>query len=167
MASMMHGVLTLAYVLHIGGGTIGLASGTVAAFAQKGGQLHRTAGTIFFISMLFMAAFATYLAVVVPGQISNLYGGILAFYLVTTAWMTVRRREGTIGLSEKIGLVAILCLCIPFGVLMIAAATGGAPEIKGPFLIAGYSVGFLTVVAATGDVRLVLAGGIVGARRIA
>jgi len=164
---LTHGVLTLAYVLHIGGGTVGLVSGTAAAFAQKGERLHRIAGTIFFVSMLFMATFATYLAVVVPGQIANLYGGILAFYLVVTAWMTVRRRQGTIGLPEKIALVAILCLCVPFVLLMVSAATGGAPEIKGPFLIAGYSVGVLTAIAAIGDVRLVLAGGIAGSRRIA
>ena len=65
---LLHGVTTLAYALHIGGGTIGLFAGTVAAFARKGGRLHRRAGTVFTISMLIMAVFAVYLAIAIPGQ---------------------------------------------------------------------------------------------------
>jgi len=54
------------FAVHIGGGTIGLASGLVAAFSPKGGHLHRQAGIIFVVSMLTMATFAVYLAVVLP-----------------------------------------------------------------------------------------------------
>jgi uncharacterized membrane protein YfcA len=75
----------LAYVLHIGGGTIGLASGLAAAVAHKGGYLHRKAGIVFAVSMLVTATFAAYLAVAVPGQIVNLFIGTFAFYLVATA----------------------------------------------------------------------------------
>src|SRR5277367_1181523 len=91
----------LAYVLHIGGGTIGLASGLVAAFARKGGRLHRRAGIVFAVSMLTMATFAIYLAVALSDQV-NLFIGTFAFYLVATAWMTVRRKDGTSGLLEKV-----------------------------------------------------------------
>src|SRR6202035_2827689 len=94
----------LAYVLHVGGGTIGLASGLVAAFARKGGYLHRKAGTVFVVSMLTMATFAIYLAIVLSDQV-NLFIGTFAFYLVATAWMTVRRGEGTSGLFEKVTLI--------------------------------------------------------------
>src|ERR1041385_4071378 len=92
----------LAYVFHIGGGTLGFASGIVAVSVQKGGRLHRLAGSIFFASMLAMASFATVLAVVVPDQLVNVFIGSLALYLITTSWMTVRRKEGTAGLFEKL-----------------------------------------------------------------
>src|SRR5215472_19342244 len=107
---------TLAFVLHIGGGTVGLVSGTVAAIARKGRPLHRAAGKVFLVSMLIMAVFADYLAVVMPGQIFNLAIGTFALYLVATAWLTARRKQGTIGLPEKIALVVSLLLCMPFAI---------------------------------------------------
>jgi hypothetical protein len=73
----------LAFILHIGGGTIGLASGLVAQFARKGGYLHRKAGNVFFVSMLVMAMFADYLAVTVPGQIVNLFIGSFALHVTS------------------------------------------------------------------------------------
>src|SRR5471032_1286589 len=97
-----HYVILLVFVLHIGAGMIGLASGFVAVFVRKGGYLHRKAGTAFVVSMLVMAIFAAYLAVAIPGQIVNLFIAAFALYLVGSAWTTVRRREGTIGVSEKI-----------------------------------------------------------------
>src|SRR5437763_1378794 len=114
---LIHAVTTLAYVLHIGGGSVGLFAGTMAAFARKGGKVHRRAGTVFFVSMLVMAAFAVLLAAIIPGQTANLFGGTFVFYLVATAWLTVRRKEGTIGYSEKIALAVIVCLCVPFVLL--------------------------------------------------
>jgi len=163
----------LAFVIHIGGGFIGLASGAVAAFARKGGYLHRKAGTVFVVSMLVMATFAAYLAVAVPDQITNLFIGAFAFYLVATAWMTVRRREGTTGLFEKIALFVALCLCAPFAILAFQLATGLAPLFKsavpfeGPVLIAIYGFTSVLAIAAIGDAKVVLAGGISGAPRIA
>ena len=99
--------MNLVYALHIGGGALGLVSGTVAAIAAKGGRLHRTAGTIFFVSMLVMAIFAAWLAVVVPDQIVNVFIATLTSYLVVTAWLTVRRKEGTVGVAEKIAMVVL------------------------------------------------------------
>jgi hypothetical protein len=156
-----------AYVVHVGCGTVGLVSGTVAAFAQKGERLHRAAGTVFFVSMLVMATFAAWLAIAVPGQMSNLQGAILTFYLVATAWLTVRRKQREIGSAEKFALAAILCLCVALGGWSIAAATGAAPGVKGPLLIATYMVTAIAAVAALGDARLVLQGGIAGTARVA
>ena len=96
---------TLAFILHIASGTIGLVSGTIAVFASKGGPLHRAAGKIFVGAMLIMAVFACYLAVVMPDQIVNLIIGTFAFYLVATAWLTVRRRDSVPGMPEKIAFV--------------------------------------------------------------
>jgi hypothetical protein len=163
----------LAFVLHVGGGFIGLASGAVASFARKGGYVHRKAGTVFVVSTLVMATFAAYLAVAVPDQITNLFIGTFAFYLVTTAWMTVRRKEGTTGLFEKTALFVALCLFVPFAILSFQLATGLSPlfrsavPFKGPVLIAIYSFTSVLAIAAIGDAKVVLAGGISGTPRIA
>lgn len=166
-APLVHDALTAVYALHIGGGTVGLFSGTIAAFAKKGERLHRIAGTIFFVSMLVMAVFAALLAVVVPGQFSNFVGALLTFYLVVTAWLTVRRAPRTSGGAEKLALVAILCLAAPLTGLAIAGATGALPQIRGPFLIAAFSTAMIAMIAAIGDATLVFTGGIGGAARVA
>jgi hypothetical protein len=171
--ALFHAMTMLAFVLHIGSGAVGLVSGTVAAFARKGGHLHRAAGNVFFFSMLVMATFACYLAVVMPGQIVNLFIGTFASYLVATAWLTVRRKEGTIGVGEKIALSVALVLCAPFAILTFQLATGLPPlftsavPFKGPVLIAIYGFTSVLAIAATSDAKVVLAGGISGAPRIA
>jgi hypothetical protein len=169
---MLHGMTILAYVLHIGAGTLGLVSGTVALFAAKGGRLHRRAGNIFFASMLVMAGFALALAVAIPDPV-NLFIAMFAAYLVTTAWMAVRRRDGTIGLADKIALLVALLLCAPFAILSFQLAFGLDPmfkstvPFKGPVLVAVYGFTSVLALAAIGDARMVLAGGISGAARIA
>ncbi len=166
-ATALQGATSLVYVVHVGGGTVGLVSGTVAAFAHKGERLHRAAGTVFFVSMLVMATFAAWLAIVIPGQMSNLLGAILTFYLVATGWLTVRRKQRTVGRAEKFALAASLCICVGLGGLSIAAAAGAVPGVKGQLLFATYMVTAIAAVAAMGDARLVLQGGIAGPARVA
>jgi hypothetical protein len=169
---LLHGMTALAYVIHIGGGAIGLIAGTVAAGARKGGTLHRKAGMIFVFSMLVMATFAGYLAVAIPDQIANLLVSIFTVYLLVTAWMTVHRSERTTGRFERIALVVALCLCAPFAILTFQLATGLPPLIKsavpfeGPVLVAIYTFTAVLALAVIGDVRVVLAGGTSGVPRI-
>jgi hypothetical protein len=165
--SIASGTTSLVYAVHISGGTLGLLSGVVAALAPKGERLHRAAGTVFFVSMLVMAAFAGWLAIAVPGQLSNLQGAILAFYLVATAWLTVKREPRTIGSAEKFALAAILCLTVSLGGWSIYAAAGFAPRVGGQLLLATYMVTTIAAIAAVGDARLVLHGGISGTARVA
>jgi hypothetical protein len=163
----------LAFVLHIGGGMIAVASGLVAAFTRKGGGLHRKAGSIFFGSMLVMATFAIYLGVAIPDQLVNVFIGTFAIYLVTTAWITVRRKEGTSGLADRIALFVAVCLFAPFAILSFQLATGMAPlfksatPFKGPVLIAVYVFTSVFAIAAIGDANVVMSSGLSGAPRIA
>jgi hypothetical protein len=167
----MTALTTLAFILHVSAGTLALFSGAAAVIARKGGRLHRAAGTVFFGSMLVMATFAAYLAVAMPGQIVNLFIAAFTAYLLVTAWLTVRRRQA--GLAERIALAVALVLCAPFAVLSIQLASGLAPFIKsatpfeGPVLIAIYSFTGVLAIAVVGDARLVLAGGVTGAARLA
>jgi hypothetical protein len=165
--------MTLVYGLHIGAGAIGLVSGTVAAFARKGQRLHRAAGGVFVASMLVMAAFAAVLAVVVPDQRVNLFIAAFAAYLVTTGWLTARRRQGPGGWPERIALIVGLLLCAPFAILSFQLAAGLTPlfrsavPFKGAVLIAIYAFTTVLAIAAIGDAKVVLAGGLSGAPRIA
>jgi len=54
--------------------------------------------------MLTMAVFACYLAVVIADQLVNVFISIFTSYLILTAWVTVRRDEGAVGVAEKIAL---------------------------------------------------------------
>jgi hypothetical protein len=170
---MFHGITILAYVIHIAAGATSLVSGTVAAFARKGGYLHRKAGTVFIGSIFIMALFAAYLAVAVPDQIVNVFISTLVVYLVASAWMTVRRAEGTTSLGDGITLVIALGLWAPFAILSFQLATGMTPLFKsavpfeGPVLVAIYAFAAILTLAVIGDTRVVLAGGISGASRIA
>ena len=164
---------TLAFVVHVSGGTIGLVSGTVAVIAKKGGRVHRAAGTVFFVSMLVMATFAAYLAVVMPGQLVNLIIAAFTLYLVATAWMTVRRKAGALGLGERIAMVVAILLTAPFATLSFQRAVGAptflksAVPLEGPVLVALYSFTTVLAIAAIADVKVVMTGGIAGAPRIA
>jgi hypothetical protein len=170
--SLYRSITLLAFILHIGGGAIGLASGTVAALAPKGGVLHRRAGTIFVVSMLVMSVLAIYLAVAEPDQLTNVFIGAFAIYLVATGWASVHRRAGAKGLFEKIALAVALCLCAPFVILSFQLAMGFAPlfksaiPFKGPVLIAIYSFTSILVLAAIDDTRVVLGGALSGVSRI-
>ncbi len=166
-ATSLLGAPSLVYVVHVGFGTVGLVSGIIAAFAPKGESLHRAAGTVFFVSMLVMAVFAAWLAIAVPGQLPNLLGAVLTFYLVATGWLTVRRKQRAVGRAEKFSLAASLFICLALGSVSLAEATGAIPGVKGQLLMATYMVTAIAAVAAVGDARLVLQGGISSSPRLA
>jgi len=165
-------VTNLALIVHVIAGTIALLAGIVAMASRKGERTHRASGTVFFVSMLVMAIFADYLAIAIPEQIPNLFIGTFTIYLVATAWLTVRRKERSVGAAEKIALALILCLCVPFVTLSFQLATGLKPAFKsavpleGPVRIAIYLFTIFVAMATIGDAKLIWAGGIAGARRI-
>ena len=120
---ILHFLAAAALVLHIGGGTMGMISGGVAMFARKGGRLHRVAGTVFFVSMLFMTGIAAIVAPMLPeARWTNTTAAVFTLYLVLTAWATVRRRAGEVGRFER------AVVAVPLGILelyLLAQAKGG------------------------------------------
>ena len=153
-------------ILHIVGGTAGLLSGIAAVSARKGAWLHRVAGTVFFVSMLVMSAMATWLAIPL-NQPGNVIGGIVTFYLVSTAWMTVRRKEGTTGAFEIGAMLVALggaLAILYFGIQALGSPKpppGGAP-VAAYFFMAG-----VAGLAAALDLKVILQGGLSGIPRIA
>ena len=153
-------------VFHICAGTIGLLSGAVGIAVRKGSRQHRVAGNVFFVSMLSLAVSAVYLSFM-KHQISNVFGGTLTFYMVATAWLTARRREGGTGIFDYVALLVALAV----GVCEVTYGSEAALSPTG--LKDGYSPGvyfgsgFVALLAVTGDVRMIVRGGIFGAQRIA
>jgi hypothetical protein len=102
----------------------------------------------------------------VKQQPVNIIVGLLTCYLAGTAWSTVPRQEGEPGISE-------------FGAMLVAWADGAAAVICGfqlantgtPFQegmpAAPYFIfGSLALLAGAMDVRMLLRGGVSGAKRI-
>jgi uncharacterized membrane protein len=151
-----------ALVLHISGGLTGIAAGWAAILARKGERLHRVAGTVFFVAMLTMSGVGAIVAPMLPSeQWVNTPAAVFTFYLVASAWATVRRGEGEIGRFERVGVA------VPLGVVALALALAAARVDLGPTGGAVYGLAVIAAIAAVGDLRMIRAGGIAGTPRIA
>jgi uncharacterized membrane protein len=153
-------------LFHICAGTLGVLSGAVAASFRKGSPRHRVAGKVFAISMLSLGASGAYMAFM-KSQPGNVLGGTLTFYLVATAWMTVRRREEKTGILDWGALLMVLVVAateVTFGLQAAMSATGikyGYPA--GPY----FMFGAVALLAAAGDVRMLARRGVPGTQRLA
>ncbi len=154
--------LTALY-LHIAGGSLGVISGYGAVLARKGEWWHRKLGTLFVGAMFLMAGAALLLAIPL-GQAGNIAGGILALYLVSTAWVTVLRPEGKIGTFEKFAFVAVLTDAIAMFGWGIAASNALKPQFPAALY---FGVGTIAALFAMIDLRMLARGGLRGTDRIA
>jgi len=153
-------------LVHICAGTVGLLSGTAAIIFRKGSPRHIRAGRIFVFSMLSMGAAATYLAIV-KHQPNNLGGGILTFYLIGTAWLTARRRDGKTSRWDWVALLIPLAIGVvgwKNGIDALRGPTGEKYGVPGGMHL---FMGSVCLLATAGDVRMLLQGGVFGARRFA
>ena len=153
----------LALVLHVGGGSLGVLSGGVTLVLRKGSPEHRAAGTVFFISMLTMAA------VTAPftGQPGNTVGGVFTFYLVGTGWLAARRRERIVGVVDFAAAVipiATAVICLMSG---LQAASSGEGSLGGVPTPAMFVTAGLAAFAAALDVQVIWRRGVVGGQRLA
>jgi len=150
---------------HIGGGLAAIGSGWIAVTARKGGRLHRRAGTVFLVAMLLMATLATVMAVQLQ-QFNNIGAGILALYLVGTAWMAARRPDATIGWFEYLALLVAIAIAGTFlrwGVIASSRPHG----LFGYAPVLFYVFGSIAALLAVLDLKTILAGGLAGPARIA
>ncbi len=152
-------------IVHILGGTVGLVSGTAAMCFRKGSFRHMLAGRVFVASMLTMGVFAVYLAIT-RHQPNNIGGGILTVYLTGTAWLTARRRDGE---TSRFDWVALL---IPLTNGILSWMTGVKVLRSGHSSLDGVPVGMILfmgsvcLLAAAGDVRMLVRGGVAGVKRV-
>ena len=96
-------------MIHIVGGTVALTAGAAALGVRKGGTWHARWGTAFFAAMLVMTVTGATIAAFMPERGTTLVG-IFTAYLVLTAWVAARRRDGVAGNFERAAcLVAAGC----------------------------------------------------------
>jgi hypothetical protein len=153
-------------LLHVCAGTAGLLSGAVTMSLRKGSRQHRIAGNVFFISMLSMAAAGAYMAFM-KSQITNIFGGVLTLYLVATAWVTARRRDGTPGIFDYAALLIALALgtsIVTFGLEAANSPSGSKDGIPAGMF---FMLGSVALLCAAGDIRMLVRGGLSGTSRIA
>jgi uncharacterized membrane protein len=152
--------------VHICAGSLGLLSGTAAMLFRKGSRRHVLAGRVFVAAMLTMAVGATYLAIV-RHQPSNISGGILTFYLIGTAWLTARRRDGETSRFDWVVLLIPLTLGILTWMNSLRIVRSGASSQDGVPVGMSFFMGSVMLLAAAGDVRMLVRGGLSGTQRIA
>jgi uncharacterized membrane protein len=152
--------------LHICAGTIGGLSGFVAVFLRKGSRRHRIIGNVFFVAMLVLGGSGAYMAVM-KSQVPNVLAGTLTCYMVATAWVTARRREGEPGIFDRVALLTILAVAATewtFGIQAITSPAGtkfGYPAW--PYFI----FGSVALLAALGDILMLVRRGVSGTQRTA
>ena len=152
-------------IVHICGGTLGLVSGTAAMSFRKGSPRHALAGKVFVAAMLTNASAAVYLAVL-KHQTNNIGGGILTFYLILTAWLTARRRDGETRAYDWLALLFPVVLGVLTWMNGIRVLRSGASSEDGVPVGMMFFMGTVMLLAAAGDVRMLSRGGVLGAKRI-
>ncbi len=135
-------------------------------FFRKGSPRHVQAGKVFVGSMLIMAVGAVYLGIV-KNQPGNIGGGIITFYLVGTGWLTARRREGETSRMDWVALLIPLTLGTFIWVNGIEVLHSGATSQNGVPVGMSFFMGSICLLAAAGDVRMLLRGGVSGVKRLA
>jgi uncharacterized membrane protein len=153
-------------LLHILAGGLGLLSGYVALYASKGAPLHRRSGMLFVSVMLTMSVTGMLISAVegVTPAI-NVPAASLTFYLVITSLTTVRP---AVGGSHRLDIAAMLMAlviglgCVALAFVAIANGGGGAGLAFPLFLF-----GVVGLLASAGDLRMIRAGSICGAPRLA
>jgi uncharacterized membrane protein len=151
-------------LLHIAAGLTAIAAGAVALMAPKGATLHRRSGTVFVCAMLFMSASGAGIAVF-RAQPVNIVAGSFTFYLVTTAWLTVRRPAGArwLDLGALLLALAVGLGCAGLiGLGALGALSQSAGDMLGLYVVFGAGA-WLAVLS---DTRLLLAGGVQGKPRL-
>ena len=154
--------------LHIAGGTVGIISGAVALLSRKGGRLHRIAGTVFLVAMLIMATIGAATSPFLPvPSMTNVAAGTLTFYLVATGWVAIKRGNGRIGRFEKGGLCVALGVVAAGMIFILMAMNSPTGRIGKTPPQAFYVFAIVGAIAAAGDLKMILRGGISGSARIA
>ena len=148
--------------IHIVGGLVGIITGFVALWATKGAPVHRQAGVVFVGAMLAMSGTGTIMAMM-NGNLGNVMGGGLAFYLVTTALLAVRPRVTRFDLAAMLIGLSVALAGFTFGVQAAQRATGTLSGYPSPLF---FGFGSIALMSTIGDIRMIRIGGLTGAPRL-
>jgi hypothetical protein len=148
--------------LHVMGGILGLISGYIALVATKGQSWHRRSGMVFVSAMVVMSLSGAVVAAVDNRNNGvSIVAGVLAFYLVTTAMLTVRPRPGYAPALDRIAMIFAGTLSVFCAIAAVDMARRGRPEAYASVMFA-----VVAAAAAIGDRRVLRAGRIAGVWRL-
>ncbi|MEH8018616.1 hypothetical protein MN202_15335 [Rheinheimera muenzenbergensis] len=139
--------------LHILTGTVALVSGTLSFAVMKGGNLHRKFGLTFVLSMIVMTTSGALLAFI-SKETLNMVAGLVTFYLVTTAFLTVHPPK------QHARIVHSVLMMLGFAIGIYAIYTGltllhnGKTSIDGQPIQVIMVFGSISLLAAISDIRL-------------
>jgi hypothetical protein len=146
--------------IHIISASFALAGAYAALFAPKGGALHRRAGLLFVWAMIVMGVAASILSRA-KGEAGT--AGPMILYLVITAVATMRKQEAV----PRWLLPSLMVVALGVGYVHIA---GGLLLLEHPRADAPPAAAFITggllVLAALGDLRVLLRGPLRGSARL-
>ena len=152
-------------LLHVMAGLFALLSGAVALYALKGAKLHRQAGILFVYAMLVMSSTGAVMSVL-HLNVGNIIAGVLTFYLVLTALLTVRRPSLEFHWIDRVAMLAALAVAltaVTLGVAAVRSATGKMHGIPPPVY---FMFGTVALLATLGDLRVMRAWRTQGGFRI-
>jgi uncharacterized membrane protein len=152
-------------IIHICGGSAGLLAGTIAMVVRKGGRWHRVAGQVFVGGMLCLGASGAVIAYT-RAEPPNIIAGLLAMYMVTTAWLTGRHEDGRTRAFDWLALMCALGFAAYLWPLGVGALHRPERMVNGVPAAMSFFLGSVVLLAAVGDVRMLARGGITGSRRI-
>jgi hypothetical protein len=152
-------LFSLLLPVHITGGIVGMLSGSAALSFRKDSRRHAIAGRIFVVSMLIMAAAAVCLAVL-KHETPNILAGTLTFYLITTAWLTARRRRGETSVLDWAIVLIPVAGCAWTWTVAVEKLFSHNPPRDGVPLAIDLFVGSVMFLAASGDIGMILSGGL-------
>lgn len=152
--------------IHVLAGLLAILAGFVALYTRKGGDVHRRFGRLFAGAMLAMTLSATIMAAFLRPNAGNVVAAVTTFYLVCTAWLTVRT---TVAASRR-RLAALAALGFGIGIyaLLLGQAALQTPgrTVDGIPAVAVLVFGGIAALAAGGDVRLLARGQLEGPPRL-
>ena len=152
--------------IHITAGLLALLAGAVALYVVKGSKLHRKSGMIFVVAMMVMASTGALMAALKPDRGTAL-GGVLTFYMVSTALLTVRRSvDASRGLLTALMLMALTVSVSEFA-LGSAALSSADGTMDGYPAQLFFIFGTIALLSALGDARTLWARNVSFARRLA
>jgi len=163
-------------LIHIFAGLLAIVAGAVALSVWKGGTLHRRSGTIFVYTMLVMSGTGAGMAIVKAISLSpaplglklqgDAMGGLLTFYLVVTALLTVRPpapKYQWVNVAANVAAFAMFATACYWGF----EALGNPNGKRGGYPAAMYFIqGSIALLAAIGDWRAIVLHGLRGAQRL-
>lgn len=153
-------------IFHVATGSAALLAGAGALLLRKGGRLHGKAGTVFFAAMLAMAGTGALIAALKPERGTAVIG-IFTSYLVGTAWLAARRRDGRAGGLERAGLGVALGCAVAMLAMGLAASASPSGRFDSLPAAAHYPFAVLAALAAGLDLNFLLRGRLERHRRIA